>query len=196
MDKMRLAACAGLLSVMVSPATHAATTISGSYTANSIGSVDPTCAPLPFRVIVPAASSSGSSNLGSFTYSSNSCTAGAAGGDVVGTFVLDFGDGTLVGDLAGTATPVGLPGLSNLLLSQTITSGTGRFSGFTGQFVNSGTVDLTQGPPARLTFNFEGKLVPAVPEPATWLTMLIGFFMSGAMLRHKSATKAMTRRPA
>jgi PEP-CTERM motif len=31
-------------------------------------------------------------------------------------------------------------------------------------------------------------LVPAVPEPSTWMMLLLGFFMLGSMLRHRNKT--------
>jgi len=45
------------------------------------------------------------------------------------------------------------------------------------------------GPLANQTYRFDsnGQLLPAVPEPATWLTMLLGFGLAGMAMRRRRA---------
>ncbi|WP_308514710.1 PEPxxWA-CTERM sorting domain-containing protein [Sphingomonas flavescens] len=85
--------------------------------------------------------------------------------------------GTLDGTVSVTGTPI-----SNLLFNYLITSGTGQFLGATGSFIGTGTADLSRGPPATITLNFR-----AVPEPATWAMMLLGFAGIGLTIRRRQA---------
>lgn len=147
------------------------------------GGPDPACAPLPFRSIT---SLPGTSNLGSFSYRTNSCISGTAGGPIAGLFSFDFGDGDLFdGTLAGFNPPT-VGGVTNLFLTHTITGGTGRFLGASGSITNTGTVDMRGGPPFRLNFDLSGTVdAPAVPEPATWAMLLAGFAAIGGKLRRR-----------
>lgn len=160
---------------------------SGTATATSTGALDPTCAPLIFRSIVNPANSSGWSNLGAFTYSSNSCTQGQRlpNSAVDGIFGMEFANGTFFGTLSGLVTPrAGVPGLFDAAFDYVIGGGSGIFLGASGTFSNLGTIDVRGGPPSRIAFNFEGTInAPAVPEPDSWLLMIVGFFAAGAALR-------------
>jgi hypothetical protein len=167
---------------------HAATfPFSGTAAATAVPFMDASCAPLPFRGIIPLSDSSGMSNFGSFTYSHNVCTQGATG-PVIGTFALDFGGSLLTGLLNGSsAARVGVPGLFDQMFEYTVTGGTGQFVGATGAFTNVGTVDVRGGPPSRLALNFTGTIdVPAVPESASWALMLGGFALVGSALRRRT----------
>jgi hypothetical protein len=42
------------------------------------------------------------------------------------------------------------------------------------------------------TLDISGGTIPAVPEPATWAMMLVGFGMMGATLRYRRRTTAVT----
>ena len=56
----------------------------------------------------------------------------------------------------------------------------------------SGFFEVT-GPLANRTFTFDsnGQLIPAVPEPGTWLTMLLGFGLIGLAFRRRQQTRAV-----
>jgi len=53
-------------------------------------------------------------------------------------------------------------------------------------FTNIGTVDARGGPPSRLSLNFTGSIdAPAVPEPASWAMMVVGFGLVGGLARRQ-----------
>lgn len=168
------------------PLQAAVLIFNGSANATASVSADATCAPLPFRGIVSHANSSGSSNLGSFTYSHNACTQGATG-PVAGNFELDFGSSLLSGGFVGfSVARIGTPGLFDQQFTYTVTGGSGIFAGATGSFMNIGTVDVRGGPPSRLALQFDGAInAPAVPEPSTWAMMLFGFGAVGYVMRSR-----------
>ncbi|QGN56128.1 PEPxxWA-CTERM sorting domain-containing protein [Novosphingobium sp. Gsoil 351] len=165
----------------------------GSANATATVSASAACTPLPFRGIVMPQNSSGTSNLGSFTYSHDACTQGATG-PVTGTFALDFGGSLLNGAFDGLSVArAGVAGLFDQQFTYNIAGGTGIFDGASGSFVNIGTVDVRGGPPSRLALNFNGLInAPAVPEPASWAMMLIGFGISGAAMRRRGQKVAVT----
>lgn len=173
------------------PAHAALLVINGSASATALVGPDASCAPLPFRGIISHASSSGTSNLGSFTYSHNACTQGATG-PVNGLFQLDFGGSFLGGGFEGLSVArAGVAGLFDQQFTYTVTGGSGLFAGASGLFTNMGTVDVRGGPPSRLAFTFNGTInAPVVPEPATWATMIIGFGFVGAALRRRRRSAA------
>src|SRR5689334_17574193 len=104
--RMFLFALSGSLALgMNTPVQAAVLLFNGSASATAMTGPDASCAPLPFRGIVSHANSSGSSNLGNFTYSHNACTQGGAGGAVIGTFELDFGTSLLSGAFDGYVVP-------------------------------------------------------------------------------------------
>lgn len=147
---------------------------SGTATATATVGVNAAC-PV-FRGI---ATGSGTSSYGNFNYSHVACTTGATG-PVSGTYIIDFGIDQFSGTFGGTSTATATPGLFDLLFSYNIDSGTGRFAGGTGSFNEVGTVNTVGGPPSRLTLNFT-----AVPEPATWAMMLLGFAGIGLTVRRR-----------
>lgn len=166
------------------PASAELLPFTGSATAIATTFADPTCAPLTRRGIIPFEDSSGTSNLGTFRYSHNNCNIGATG-PVEGSFALDFSGSLLSGLFSGTATArPGVTGLFDQVFTYTVTGGTGRFLGATGSFMNNGTVDIRGGPPSRLTLNFNGT-INAVPEPATWAMMILGFGLVGVGIRRR-----------
>jgi hypothetical protein len=171
---------AALSQICTPPASARVLSFTGSATATAAPFPDASCAPLAFRGI---ASGAGSSNLGSFSYSQNVCTAG--GGPVTGVFELDFGTSSFSGLLDGVAV-LREPGFADQMFTYVLTGGTGRFAGASGSFTNIGTVDNRGGPPSRLTLNFEGAInAPAIPEPATWAMMILGFGLVGGIARNR-----------
>jgi hypothetical protein len=150
---------------------------SGTATATAAPAANAACAPL-FQGV---ASGTGTSAFGGFTYGHIACTTGATG-PVYGTFTIDFGVDYFKGNFSGTSAATGTAGLFDLLFTYTITEGTGRFLNGTGSFNQVGTVSTVGGPPSRLTLNFT-----AVPEPATWAMMLLGFAGIGLAVRRRQS---------
>ena len=162
------------------PATAATVAFTGAMSATGGVGPDPT------RATVLPANSSGSSNLGAFTYGQTLCTAGGPG-PFSGTFTVFFASDEFSGTFDGLATPSGTPGLINESFTYLVTAGTGRFLGASGTFTGLGTLDA-RNPPPHLTLDFSGDLdLPAVPEPATWAMMIAGFGMVGAAARRSKA---------
>lgn len=171
------------VATIAAPASAGVVSFIGTATATSRPFPDSSCAPLPFRGL---ADGSGGSNLGTFTYSHSVCILGATG-PVVGSFKLDFGASSFDGLLDGVAVArVGVPGLFDQFFTYTLTGGTGQFFDATGSFTNIGTVDVRSGPPSRLELNFAGSInAPAIPEPASWAMMIIGFGVVGYAARRR-----------
>lgn len=152
---------------------------SGSIVGPGGAQPDPSCAPIPNKGMVTNAP--GTSIFGNITYSHTACTSGSLGGPVQGIFTINAGGDLLQGSFDGTVTPTGTP-ISNLFFTYLITGGTGQFLGATGSFYGIGTADLSKGPPATISLNFR-----AVPEPATWAMMLLGFGGIGLTVRRRAA---------
>lgn len=162
----------------------------GTLSARAVVGASPDCAP-SFRGVIDPAATVGTSSLGAFTYGHTVCTAGAVGGPVTGSFTIDFGSDGFLGTLAGAAAPTSTPPLSTLNLVYTILGGTGRFLGASGTFTGMGTAD-PRVRPSQIDLRFEGAVVaPAVPEPATWALLILGFGLVGWSLRQRSAEHAM-----
>jgi hypothetical protein len=143
---------------------------------------------LPFRGTISASSTVGTSSLGDFTYSHNICLAGF-NGPSNGSFVIDFGQDSFLGTLTGGATSSATPGIADVAWTFTILQGTGRFLGATGTFAGAGTTDARVRP-AIVNLGFNGSInAPAVPEPATWAMLLLGFGAVGAALRRHRRTQ-------
>jgi hypothetical protein len=157
-----------------SPASAAAIDFSGSAMATATVGANAAC-----PVFQGLASGAGASSYGNFTYSHTACTTGATG-PVTGTYIIDFGIDRFSGNFAGTSAATATMGLFDLLFNYNITGGTGRFAGGSGSFNQIGVVDVRGGPPSRLTLNFT-----AVPEPATWAMMLLGFAGIGLSVRRR-----------
>ena len=167
------------------PAQAADVSFSGSVIANSNAGNNALCPTGFFNTFVSPTTGNGSP-LGSFTYQSDVCQ--KPGSPISGTFSIVLGDGSFSGTQTGLATPVpgqvGIPTLFNLLLNYTITSGTGAYAGATGSFIGTGTANNGVSPTV-LTLEFK-----AVPEPATWAMMLVGFAGIGMAMR-RSRVRAM-----
>lgn len=174
MPRPSLFVAAAFASVIAAvPASAVEISFSGSATATASPAPSSSCAPL-FQGI---AAGSGTSSYGAFSYSHTACTTGATG-PVYGNYVINFGADQFSGLFAGTSAATSTPGLFDLLFTYEILAGTGRFADATGRFSEIGFVDVRGGPPSRLTLNFS-----AVPEPASWALMLLGFAAVGGALR-------------
>lgn len=156
---------------------------SGTASALATGFPDPTCAPLLFRQSVAPGAGSGTSSLGNFAYTSTTCV--TAGGPVSGIFAINFANDGFLGTLNGTTSPASTPGVFIPDFTYAILSGTGRFLGASGTFQGTGSID-PRVRPSQLSLNFNGRInAPAVPEPATWSMMLLGFGAAGWSLRRR-----------
>ena len=190
---MKNLACRGIAALALAPAflcASPASAVEVSFSGSTVGSgfvaANAGCAPIPFQGTITNAP--GTSPLGNFTYNHVVCTSGAAGGPVQGNFTINLGGDLLQGTLNGAASPSGTPGLSNLLFTYLISSGTGQFLSATGSFIGSGTADTRQGAPSIVTLNFG-----AVPEPGTWAMMLLGFGGIGITMRRRRGSNALTQ---
>ena len=123
-------------------------------------------------------------------------TASPAVGDVtpvVGEFVFDFGEHSFMGTFAGENFPRD-PATQLSLFTRTFTilGGTGIFNGSSGAMTGAGSSLFTPGATPPVSFSVAGQGVMSVPfaspvpEPATWLMLLIGFAGIGAALRRRS----------
>lgn len=146
---------------------------------------DPTCAPLTFRSAIDPSSTVGYSSLGNFTYSTSTCLA-LGGGSSFGTFTINFGPDEFSGKFDGGSTPTDTAGISNTEWLFTILSGTGRFSGASGTFEGVGLADARTRP-THVGIVFMGDIITAaVPEPASWALMILGFGAIGMVVRRRA----------
>jgi hypothetical protein len=183
---MRASVALALISSAAS-ASAADLSFTGSMTGLGVGVLDPACAPLPAHGTVSPDTTAGTSSLGDFTYSHDMCF-NPLGGPFEGTFVIDFGIDSFNGTFFGTDSPDAIPGVFDLDWTYTILGGTGRFLDASGTFTGIGTNDgRTRPTPVSLAFN--GIInAPAVPEPATWAMMLLGFGAIGFAQRGRRTT--------
>lgn len=182
---------AATLALAAGQADAATRTFTGSVAAQGFAGPDASCAPLPFRGNVPTGAAV--SSLGNFNYSHSICLAGPVG-PVDGSFLFDFGGGSLLyGTLTGSNAWSGLPFIADLTWAYAVTGGTGRFAGATGSFSGVGTSNGTNPPPI-ISLQFDGLVTaPGIPEPATWAILLAGFGSLGAALR-RQRSKARSAR--
>lgn len=174
------------VSLMASvPAKADVVPFTGSVTglSNLIG-VDATCAPLSFRTAIDPSSTMGTSSLGNFTFGTSTCI--SPGGAISrGAFTIDFGADAFSGTFDGGSTPTATPGISDTAWLFTILGGTGRWAGASGTFNGAGISDATTRP-TRVSINFVGN-INAVPEPASWALMILGFGGIGMVIRRRRA---------
>lgn len=179
-------AAVGLASACTAiPASAVGLSFTGQVTGvSTLIGADPTCAPLQFRAVINPSSTVGHSSLGDFTYSTNTCLAPAGpNAPSFGTFTIDFGIDSFSGSFDGGSTLSHTPGISDTSWLFTVLSGTGRFEGASGTFEGAGLADARTRP-THVAISFIGDInAPAVPEPATWLLMILGFGAAGLSMR-------------
>lgn len=155
-------------------ANAAEVVFAGSMSGTSTSVLAPGCAPLPR---LSTLTGPGSSSFGNFGYRHDVCLQGA--GPIRGSFFFDFSGGnTFQGTVMGAATANPTPALFDLVLDYVIDAGAGQFAGASGSFRGTGLVDQRNLPTIRASINFA-----AVPEPATWASLLLGFGIVGGALR-------------
>lgn len=134
----------------------------------------------------------GTSNLGSFTAVQSHCLdAGppiAVGAPdtpyYAGLFTYSFTSGaTLFGTYTGLLSNAGAMGVIDNVQNFTVTGGTGRLANASGSFLGTGSIFFTGGPP-RATLTISEAAI-AVPEPATWGLMIVGFMVAGLAIRSR-----------
>jgi hypothetical protein len=167
------------------PAHAAIVPFTGTVTgASTLIGADASCAPATFRSAIDPASTIGTSTLGNFTLSTSTCLT-PGGSASFGTFTISFGADGFSGSFDGGSTPTATPGISNVAWLYTILTGTGRFVGATGTLNATGTADARTRP-TQVLINFDGNInAPAVPEPGTWILMLVGFGGIGLTIRRQ-----------
>jgi PEP-CTERM motif len=138
----------------------------------------------------------GTSNLGSFTASQSHCLSGgppiAIGAPDTsyfdGRFTYTFAGGALSGTYTGLLSNAGTTGAVTNIQNFTITGGTGRFADASGSFLGTGQLRFGNGPPSATLEISRGVVsIPAVPEPATWTMLILGFAGIGTAFRRRRA---------
>jgi hypothetical protein len=186
---LRAAIAAALLGSGSTAAVAANLGFTGSVTGiSTLIGLDSHCAPPePFHALILPGNTVGTSNLGNFTYSTDTCLAPAsANAPSSGTFTIDFGTDSFSGTFDGGSKFSDTPGISDTAWLFTILSGTGRFLGASGTFEGAGLADARTRP-THVVIGFIGNIVaPAVPEPASWALMLLGFGGIGLAMRRRN----------
>jgi hypothetical protein len=185
MRKLVRTAIACMLLTAALPASADVLSFTGSVTGEStfVG-LDPTCvAPEIFRTAIDPASTTGTSSLGDFTFGTSTCLS-PGGALSSGTFVIDFGADTFNGIFDGGSTPTDVAGISDTAWLFTVLGGTGIYEGASGTFQGTGTADA-RSRPTQVLINFAGTVFTPVPEPATWLLMILGFGQIGWLARRR-----------
>ncbi len=146
------------------------------------------CTPGQVRVAFSPANaiSVGTSNFGGFGADIAHCISLPPTSYSGGVFDFAFAAGDhLTGSYSGFFSPTATQGLLNTTVNFVATGGSGRFLGASGAFQGVGTLDRRVPRPLN-NITFSGKLdLPAVPEPATWAMLTLGFGLAGAALRRR-----------
>lgn len=134
---------------------------------------------------------SGSSNFGAFAPTQAHCVTPPPTTYSGGVFDFSFDAGDLLsGTYSGFFTPTSVPNVLNTTVNYVVTGGTGRFLGASGAFQGVGLLDRRVARPLN-SLSLKGALsLPAVPEPATWSLMILGFGLAGVSLRRRRSLAA------
>ena len=137
----------------------------------------------------------GTSNLGAFTSVQSHCLDGpppiAIGAPdrpyYDGLFTYSFAGGaTLFGTYTGLLTNAGTMGVIDNVQNFIVTGGSGSLRGATGAFTGVGDIRFASGPPVGTLTITNGTITTAVPEPAAWTMMILGFGLVGGLTRGRS----------
>jgi hypothetical protein len=190
MTQLTFLQSAAALAMFVSPLAAEAAVLPFTGTVTGVSSLvgaDPSCAPLTFRSVINPSTTVGTSTLGNFTYATNTCLS-VGGGLSNGTFTIDFGTDAFSGTFDGGSTPTSTTGISDTAWLFTVLGGTGRFAGASGTFQGAGLADARTRP-THVAISFIGDInAPAVPEPASWGLMILGFAAIGAAIRRRRSS--------
>jgi hypothetical protein len=115
-----------------------------------------TVAPLaPPFVAITIEGGGNATHLGNFEVSIPHVT-NRSNGTAVGSYEFTAANGdTLTADFTSQVTPTNVPGVVSVAVTATITGGTGRFAGATGNFVGDRVVDMVHG---TVTESFTGTI--------------------------------------
>ncbi len=137
-------------------------------------------------------SASGTSNLGGFEFVGSHCIAGMPPGPYTdGVYEWQFAGGALLGTYSGVLNASPIAGVLDSIENIQFIGGTGKFADASGFVIATGTLSFGEVDGVRVSIGrtfFEGTLnAPGVPEPASWIMMIIGFGLVGGMLRSRGA---------
>ncbi len=203
--KLLWAASAAFASTISVPASAAIIEFTGSRSnIDAAGPAAARCGTRTTNNVVnnpPTSTSAGLSNLGAFTPTLSHCiqlplSNAAPNPFDLGQFTFDFGGGsTLLGTYSGVVNFLS-PGTYSVSQTHLVTGGTGFFAGSSGSFTSAGTLSFLTGRPT-VSQTFAGSLdVPAaVPEPATWSMLILGFGTIGMALRQRRRAAVGIRMP-
>jgi hypothetical protein len=186
-----MVAGAALAALFASQAAAGTVMFAGFYeNSNPPAAIEGRCAPAARTVTFgPGIGiAAGGSNLGDFTPAGSHCIVPPLPTTYdQGLFTFDFGNGnSLGGTYSGQLSATMAPNIFDNVQNFIVTGGTGRFVGASGLLTGIGTVRFE---PGQLPYSWQelsGTLnLPAIPEPATWGMMLLGFGAVGAASRRE-----------
>ena len=148
------------------------------------------CAPAALTVTISpmVGTVSGTSNLGAFVPTMSHCINPPLPTNYFdGLFSFDFGAGSaLIGTYSGVLSATGQAGVFANVQNFLVTGGTGTFLGATGVLTGVGTVTFAAGQAPFSQERITGTIA-AVPEPATWMMLILGFGLTGGHIRSQRA---------